>query len=234
MLPGRSLFRIVHTPATPPIPDPATKVPGQAAEGGLKESEAKGLEASSLRSKRLLLRPVVREDADQFAFLLRNPEMWEAGRGALITRDQAQSRAEQAIGDYVCHYQVHGFGPFAVTLARSPRGLLGIVGLRHFPPQVDRPSRPGESPTAEADLIFTLGRPYWRRGIATEAAMAALRYGFTILGFSRISSFALPHHAASFRVMEKLGMQPDGQWRAFDQTVHAMTVCRDDWLIQNP
>jgi RimJ/RimL family protein N-acetyltransferase len=49
-------------------------------------------------------------------------------------------------------------------------------------------------------------RAYWGRGYATEAARAALRYGFGNLGLDEIVAVTVPKNWRSRRVMERLGM----------------------------
>ncbi|MFF4758288.1 GNAT family N-acetyltransferase [Streptomyces sp. NPDC001292] len=63
------------------------------------------------------------------------------------------------------------------------------------------------SPTVEVG--GRLGRPQWGRGLATEAASAALRFGFEDRGPGRIISIAQVGNDASERVMAKLGMRLD-------------------------
>jgi RimJ/RimL family protein N-acetyltransferase len=46
-----------------------------------------------------------------------------------------------------------------------------------------------------------------RQGFATEAARAALEFGFSEVGLDEIVSFTWTENAASLRVMEKLGMK---------------------------
>jgi RimJ/RimL family protein N-acetyltransferase len=46
-----------------------------------------------------------------------------------------------------------------------------------------------------------------RQGFATEAARAALQFGFSAVGLEEIVSFTWTENQASLRVMEKLGMQ---------------------------
>jgi ribosomal-protein-alanine N-acetyltransferase len=50
---------------------------------------------------------------------------------------------------------------------------------------------------------FVVARNYWGHGYATEAARAALAYGFDILKLDRIIALAKPNNVASRRVMEK-------------------------------
>ena len=57
----------------------------------------------------------------------------------------------------------------------------------------------------EATLAFYLARPYWNRGLATEAGRAFVRHGFQTLGLSRIVAGMNALNLASVRVIEKLG-----------------------------
>jgi len=59
----------------------------------------------------------------------------------------------------------------------------------------------------EAFLAFYIGRPYWGRGIATEAGKAWVDFGFTQLGLTRIEAGVNADNDASLRVVEKLGFQ---------------------------
>jgi ribosomal-protein-alanine N-acetyltransferase len=76
----------------------------------------------------------------------------------------------------------------------------------------------------EAGVIgYTLARHFWGQGYATEASAALLRLGFESLGLHRISATTDVRNVASWRVLEKLGMQREahlkehlwqrGRWR---------------------
>ena len=65
----------------------------------------------------------------------------------------------------------------------------------------------------EAMLGYVYAREHWGNGYATEAAGAVLRFGFETLGLHRIYSTADVLNVASWRVMEKLGMQREGLLR---------------------
>jgi len=52
-----------------------------------------------------------------------------------------------------------------------------------------------------------LARRYWGRGLATEAAQAAMHDAFDRVRLERIVSIARPENAASIRIMDKLGLK---------------------------
>ena len=59
----------------------------------------------------------------------------------------------------------------------------------------------------DPEIGWWLARQYWGRGLATEAARAALRDAFERAGLDRIISIARPANTASTRIMEKIGLQ---------------------------
>jgi RimJ/RimL family protein N-acetyltransferase len=112
---------------------------------------------------------------------------------------------------------------FAVTLSREPDVLLGTVSLRRY--QRDR----------RAELGYWLAQPAWGHGFATEAARAAVDFGFRDLGLVRVYAQVLADNRASLRVLDKLGMVNEGIKR---QHVHKARrlhdvvlygLLRDEW-----
>ena len=93
-----------------------------------------------------------------------------------------------------------GYGQWA--LERLADGaFLGFAGL----------SAPGFeaafTPCVEVGWRLAVGA--WGHGHATEAARAAVDYGFRRLGLAEIVSFTVPANRRSRAVMERLGMRRD-------------------------
>lgn len=88
---------------------------------------------------------------------------------------------------------------FAITL-REAGSLIGAIGL----------GRKDAHGTAE--LGYWVGKPYWHRGYCTEAARAVLGYGFHELCLHRIYAYHFRRNPASGRVMQKIGMQHEGDY----------------------
>lgn len=55
-------------------------------------------------------------------------------------------------------------------------------------------------------MLYGFAPENWGKGLATEAAQEAIRYGFEQVGLERIYVGADPPNEASFRVMERIGM----------------------------
>jgi RimJ/RimL family protein N-acetyltransferase len=149
--------------------------------------------AHSLRTTRLLLRPWRAEDIAPFAEMSADPAVMEyllplSDRGLSVEAWVAQKRA---------HWEERGFGQWVVEIP-AEASFIGVVGLdtvsytAHFTPAVE--------------VAWRLTRPYWGQGYATEAAKAALDYGFEELGLSEIVAVTVPANQRSRRVMERLGM----------------------------
>lgn len=61
-----------------------------------------------------------------------------------------------------------------------------------------------------AELGYWIGKPYWGRGYATEAARALVEQGFGEAGLDRLTCGHLVDNPASARVIEKLGFRRFG------------------------
>src|SRR5947209_20197546 len=82
---------------------------------------------------------------------------------------------------------------------RDEERLCGGIGL-HLAPEHNR-----------AEVGYWVGLPFWGRGYATEAARAVVGYGFDQLKLNRIFASHFSGNDASGRVLQKLGMKPEGR-----------------------
>lgn len=85
------------------------------------------------------------------------------------------------------------------TVFKPEARYIGRCGL--YPHRNDD----GEVIPKEATLAYYLARPYWGRGLATEAGQAFVRHGFQSLGLTRIFAGMNALNQASIRIVEKLG-----------------------------
>jgi [ribosomal protein S5]-alanine N-acetyltransferase len=67
--------------------------------------------------------------------------------------------------------------------------------------------------TKSGSIGYVIHPAFWGRGYATEAAERLLQFGFTDLRLHRIWATCRPDNRASARVLEKVGMQLEGQLR---------------------
>jgi RimJ/RimL family protein N-acetyltransferase len=149
--------------------------------------------AIALRTSQLLLRPWRDEDIADFAEMSADPAVMQY----LLPLSDRWLSAEAWVARKRAHWDEHGFGQWVVELP-GEASFIGVVGLEtvsydaHFTPAVE--------------VAWRLARPYWGRGYATEAARAALDYGFGQLGLREIVAVTVPANQRSRRVMERLDM----------------------------
>jgi len=88
--------------------------------------------------------------------------------------------------------------PSFLIFERSPGApqLVGSCGL-------------GRRPSGSVELGYWIARPFWGRGLATEACAALVEIART-LGFQSLEGSHFLDNPASGRVLEKLGFEPLG------------------------
>src|SRR5205085_9361566 len=130
-----------------------------------------------LETNRLLLREYVEEDAEAFFRLNTTPEVLRfVPDKALLSVEQAR----QILIDHpIADYQKHGFGRGACIL-KSTGEQIGFAGLKYL------------EELGEVDVAYRLMPAYWGLGLASEAAQASVRFGFTNLGLTRIIGLVMP------------------------------------------
>jgi len=150
-----------------------------------------------IETPRLVLRRWRAEDVEPFAAINADPEVMRWIRDGSV-RDEHQTRANVAAMEGL--WETERFGLFAVEL-RDSGELAGFTGLSvpRFLPEV--------MPAVE--IGWRLGKAFWGRGLASEAARAAMRYGFRERGLERIVGIVQVGNGASERIMVKLGMRLD-------------------------
>lgn len=146
-----------------------------------------------IRTERLLLRRWRDADRQPFATMNADPAVVEHLQGPM-----SRERSDDFVDRIENHWDEHGWGLWAVEVP-DVAPFIGYVGLW-----------PAEYVEAEmVEVGWRLARQYWGHGYATEAARAALDYGFTGVGLAEIVSFTVPQNERSWRVMERIGLIRD-------------------------
>lgn len=111
----------------------------------------------------------------------------------------------------------------AGTFTGDAGRLLGAIG-----------TRPTGSP-GRADVGYWLGRPYWGRGIMSEALDGLLDYGFDTLDYYRIEAEVFANNERGRRLVEGRGMTLEGTIRRgflkYGEWVDAALygILREEW-----
>lgn len=161
-------------------------------------------------------------DADAFAAMNADPEVMRHFAGRL-----SRAESDAFLARLVAHQEEHGFCSWAVERRAVP-GAIGLCGLMHVAWQARF--------TPAVEIGWRIARAHWRQGHAEEAARLALAAGFGTLGLEEIVAFTIPANRPSWRLMEKLGMRPDGEFLhprlpvAHPMRVHRLyRLRRADW-----
>jgi ribosomal-protein-alanine N-acetyltransferase len=160
-----------------------------------------------------ILRPMQVSDLAALATLWADPDVTRflPSRGVPIPRE----KVEKAIHAFVAHWQQWGYGTWAIAPTLSSE-LIGYCGLRYL------------HELNEVEVLYGLARTYWGRGIATQAAKAAMTYGFNVANLDRVIALTLPENQASRRVIEKAGLRYEKQIHVFNLDALCYSIKRSE------
>ncbi|RYB02396.1 GNAT family N-acetyltransferase [Lichenibacterium ramalinae] len=171
----------------------------------------RSIAATTLRSDRLVLRPLQAGDAEAIAALLDDVE---------VVRWTSRIPHPYRLADAV--YFLTEIAPRETCwgIAVAGGALAGVGGLAA---RADAP---------DVELGYWLGRPFWGRGYATEAAGLMLDQAWSE-GRARVLSGYFDGNLRSRRVLGKLGFREVGR-----STRHNLALGRDlphvDMLVERP
>ena len=146
-----------------------------------------------LRTERLVLRQWTAADRDGYAALNADAETMRYFPSTL-SRDESDAM----VGRMQAGLESNGWGLWAVE---HDGEFLGFTGLAV--PAFEAPFTPA------VEVGWRFARSAWGKGFATEAARAAVAFGFDRLGLTEIVSFTTVANQRSRRVMERIGMTTD-------------------------
>ena len=180
-----------------------------------------------LETPSLIIRPFTRGDQDAIFQVMKDREMCR------YTPDEPWESMEDA-GDFIKqalwlydleHFTFRHF--FAITgrVSGEIMGFCGVGGISY-----DRTVN---------EIFYSIGKAYWGKGYATEAAAAILQYAFEQLGLDNIIGVVHPENIASCRVMEKIGLKKTGVLSGlpaehdYFNGEFLYTLTREEYLRQN-
>jgi ribosomal-protein-alanine N-acetyltransferase len=165
---------------------------------------ARTSDGAPIDGRRIRLRPLTVDDWDAWREVRLRCQDWlerweplaEPGGGDPL-RDRESFRSRCGAWDRQRHFDAaYGFGMFL----RDSGRLAGEVSLG----SVQR------GPFQSAYIGYWVDEALAGQGLVPEGVVAALRYGFEVLGLHRLEAAIVPRNAASRRVAEKLELREEG------------------------
>lgn len=153
-----------------------------------------GLPVRTITTERLSLRDWQESDLAPWAAMNADPRVREH-LGPLLTVDQATA----AVENFKDSWERNGYGFWAIEV-KATGEFIGFTGLDNVDPGL---------PFTGVEVGWRLTRGSWGRGYATEAALAALDFGFDHLELSEILAVATLTNLRSQAVMRRVGMTTD-------------------------
>jgi RimJ/RimL family protein N-acetyltransferase len=144
----------------------------------------------TLRTERLVLRPMVEADFPAYRDMMASPR--SAYMGGPV---EPRFSWGMFCHDIAC-WTLYGHGGLMIELAATGEcvGQVGVNGGPMFP---------------QKELGWLIYEGFEGRGYATEAAAALRDWAFATLGLESLVSYIDPANAASVAVAERLGALPD-------------------------
>lgn len=152
----------------------------------------------TLATARLRLRPWREADLEPFAAMNADPRVMEH-----FPSVQSREESDAAARRIMEKLESQGWGLWALEVIGGVP-FIGFTGLAV--PSFESWFTPC------TEIGWRLARSAWGQGYATEAARAALAFGFGDLGLAEIVSFTAVSNRRSAAVIERLGMRRDGEF----------------------
>ena len=162
-----------------------------------------------LKTERLVLRSFEETDAEGLHAYLGDEEVVRYEPYGAMAMEECRLEAARRASDEAF---------WAVCLADGT--LIGNLYL----------SGADEFGTREIGYVFA--RACWHKGYATEAARRLMAYAFERLATRRIIALCDTRNAASFALMERLGMRREGEFKknvGFKTDAHGNTIWTDSY-----
>ncbi|SDZ95774.1 Protein N-acetyltransferase, RimJ/RimL family [Microbulbifer marinus] len=148
-----------------------------------------------LETPQLVLRELTEEDAPLMLAVLNDADfLRNVGDRGVRTVDDAR---RYIVDGPMAMYRQYGFGMYRVELKDGTAiGLCGLV------------KRDGLD---DVDIGFAFLPDFRGQGYALEAAEAVMQYAREQVALKRVVAITLPDNTPSVRLLEKIGLQPEGR-----------------------
>ena len=173
-----------------------------------------------IETPRLILRKMTMRDARDIYEYGRDPQV---AKYVLWDPYQSVGEARSYIRYMIRKYHNGEAASWCIEW-RETGEVIGTIGYMWF-----------QSEHSSAEVGYSLSRPYWNRGIMTEALRAVLKFSFEEIHLNRVEAQHETENPASGVVMRKCGMIREGtlrqrmmnKGRYVDTELYA--ILKEDW-----
>jgi RimJ/RimL family protein N-acetyltransferase len=170
----------------------------------------------TLETVRLVLAPWQAADWTAFRPIATDPEVMRYITGGVAwTDEQIRSFVDRQVKLYLGR----GFCRWKLV-EKASEELIGFCGVGFW------------MDSTAPEIGWWLARHWWGRGLATEAATAALGDAFGRVGLRRLISVAERENRASIRIMQKLGLTFEREFEAEGCELVQYAMERAQWAGQ--
>jgi len=151
----------------------------------------------TLETKRLILRPISKDDIDFIYELFKRPETNKYSQYANVG---SRKEAEKLFEEFMKPGSPSRFR--LIIQLKETRVPIGTVGLHFYSEKHKR-----------AEIGYDLLHEYWGNGFTSEAVKEVVRYGFNDLCLRRLEATVDPENLASTRILTKNNFRYEGRLR---------------------
>ncbi len=170
-----------------------------------------------IETDRLIMRPFELTDAEEL-FAMESLSKVHTYIGKEPAKNLEE--VEQDIAWVQSQYKENGIGR-SVVILKDENKVIGWSGLK-----LEKQIRKFHY----YDIGYRFHPNYWGKGIATESAIASLKYGFEKLALSEICAAADIQNIASNKILIKIGLNKGDQFKFHGSICNWYSLKRKDWL----
>jgi ribosomal-protein-alanine N-acetyltransferase len=153
----------------------------------------------TLSTKRLVLRKVIAEDAEQLYELRSNEQVMR-----YIDKEKTKSveEAKERIRSYHQDLKNTDGVQWAICYREQPQNMIGVIGFFRM-----------EKEHFRGEVGYLLMPDHHRKGLMQEALQRVIQYGFEDMGLHSIEAQVNTGNEASIALLEKCGFVREGYFR---------------------
>ncbi len=168
-----------------------------------------------IETENLILRGPNDSDIDVWAGFVTDPDFLRYVPTSRIVRTPRE-RAERVIRNYQRRWDDEPLSAMGWAITRRTDGqLVGLCGVEVV------------AGTNDGEIDYYIGKPYWGKGYAGQAARAATEYAFKHTSFDRLVAYVVPQNEPSVGVVRRLGF-------VYENDINYLELVGDPNMVLDP